>query len=425
MRTLLKNIKGLVGAFDEAPRDVAGAEMARFPVLEHAWLAVEGGRVVDFGSMDEFPGVADWSGLNIVDAEGRWVLPAWCDSHTHTVFAHDRNEEFLMRLQGATYQEIADNGGGILNSAKALQGMEEDVLFEAAWNRVKQAIAQGVGAMEIKSGYGLTLEAERKMLRVVARLKEHAPIPIKATFLGCHAVPPEFQDAAAYTEHVVNDMLPALSAEGLIDYVDAFCEKGYFGIDETRMLIEAAQALGLKSKVHVNQFNDIGGVDLCVNLHSLSVDHLEVCGGEAIQSLIEGFERAEDGEGAPTYPVALPGCSHFLSIPYTPGRALIDAGLPLVLATDHNPGSAPSGDMTMAVRLASLKMGVLPVEAVAAATLNGAAAMELSGEVGCLACGHRANFILTHPMAGLQDIAYRFTDAVVDKVFINGEIWEG
>ncbi|HCL47057.1 MAG TPA: hypothetical protein DHW55_07320 [Flavobacteriales bacterium] len=238
-------------------------------------------------------------------------------------------------------------------------------------------------------------------------------------------MPPEFDDAAAYTQHVVNDMLPAFAAEGLIDYVDAFCEKGYFGTEETRVLLEVANGLGLRSKVHVNQFNDIGGVELCVNQNALSVDHLEVCSSEAIQSLIEGFERAEGGEGLPTYPVALPGCSHFLSIPYTPGRALIDAGLPLVLATDHNPGSAPSGDMTMAVRLASLKMGVLPREAVAASTLNGAAAMELSHEVGALGRGYRANYIVTHPMEGLQDIAYRFTDAVVDKVFINGEIWEG
>ena len=425
MRTLVKNIKGLVGAFDEVPRDVAGSEMAKFPILQNAWIAVEDGAVVDFGGMDEFPGIVDWSGLNIVDAEGRWVLPAWCDSHTHTVFARSRSEEFLMRLEGATYQEIAERGGGILNSAKALQVMSEDELFEDALKRVHHAMAQGVGAMEIKSGYGLTMDAERKMLRVIARLKEAVPIPIKATFLGCHAVPPEFEDAAAYTQHVVTDMLPAFAAEDLIDYVDAFCEKGYFGTEETHALLEASNALGLKSKVHVNQFNDIGGVELCVNQNALSVDHLEVCGSEAIQSLIEGFERAEDGEGAPTYPVALPGCSHFLSIPYTPGRAIIDAGLPLVLATDHNPGSAPSGDMTMAVRLASLKMGVLPREAVAAATLNGAAAMELSHEVGALGRGHRANFIVTHPMEGLQDIAYRFTDAVVDKVFINGEIWEG
>ncbi len=425
MRTLVKNIKGLVGAFDEVPRDVAGPEMAKFPILHNAWLAIDDGRIADFGAMDDFPGIVDWSGLNIVDAEGRWVLPAWCDSHTHTVFARSRSEEFLMRLKGATYQEIAERGGGILNSAKALQAMDEDELFNDALKRVHHAISQGLGAMEIKSGYGLTLEAERKMLRVIARLKEAAPIPIKATFLGCHAVPPQFEDAAAYTQHVVTDMLPAFAAEGLVDYVDAFCEKGYFGTEETRALLDAANALGLKSKVHVNQFNDIGGVELCVSQNALSVDHLEVCSSEAIQSLIEAFERAEDGQGLPTYPVALPGCSHFLSIPYTPGRALIDAGLPLVLATDHNPGSAPSGDMTQAVRLASLKMGVLPREAVAAATLNGAAAMELSHEVGALGRGHRANFILSHPLEGLQDIAYRFTDAVVDKVFINGEIWEG
>ena len=422
---LLKNIKGLVGAFEQVPREVAGAAMAQFPVLHHAWLAVEEGRVADFGTMDNFPGIVDWSGLDIVDCEGRWVLPAWCDSHTHTVFAHDRSEEFLMRLEGATYQEIASRGGGILNSARALQAMEEDALFEDALRRVHSAIASGVGAMEIKSGYGLTLEAERKMLRVIARLKQAVPIPIKATFLGCHAVPPGFDSAANYTTHVVEDMLPAFVAEGLVDYVDVFCEKDYFDTDQTRRVLEAASQLGIKSKAHVNQFFDIGGVNLCVEQEALSVDHLEVCGEEAIERLVEGMDQATTSGGTPTYPVALPGCSHFLGIPYTPGRALIDAGLPLVLATDHNPGSAPSGDMTMAVRLASLKMGVLPREAVAAATLNGAAAMELSHEVGALGRGHRANLIVTHPLHGLQDMAYRFTDAVVDKVFVNGEIWVG
>ena len=422
---LLKNIKGLVGAFEQVPREVAGSAMAQFPVLNHAWLAVEEGRVADFGTMDNFPGIVDWSGLDIVDCEGRWVLPAWCDSHTHTVFAHDRSEEFLMRLEGATYQDIASRGGGILNSARALQAMEEDALFEDALRRVHSAIAAGVGAMEIKSGYGLTLEAERKMLRVIARLKQAVPIPIKATFLGCHAVPPGFDSPADYTKHVVEDMLPAFVAEGLVDYVDVFCEKDYFDTDQTRRVLEAASRLGVKSKIHVNQFFDIGGVNLCVEQKALSVDHLEVCGEEAIQRLVEGMNRATTSGGTPTYPVALPGCSHFLGIPFTPGRALIDAGLPLVLATDHNPGSAPSGDMTMAVRLASLKMGVLPCEAVAAATLNGAAAMELSHEVGALGRGHRANLIVTHPLHGLQDMAYRFTDAVVDKVFVNGEIWVG
>ena len=424
MRTLLKNIKGLVGAFEEVPRHVAGGEMAKFPVLEEAWLAVEDGMVVDFGEMSSFPGIVDWSGLTIVDAQGRYVIPSWCDSHTHSVFAKDRSEEFLMRLEGATYHEIAARGGGILNSAKTLQAMPEDVLFEDALARIHAVMAQGVGALEINSGYGLTFEAERKMLRVVARLKEVLPIPVKATFLGCHAVPAEFPDAMAYTQHVVNDMLPALVGEGLVDYVDAFCEKGYFGVAETELLLNASESLDLKSKVHVNQFNEIGGVNLCVKKRSLSVDHLEICGAESIQSLIEGMEAGSLEEAHPTYPVALPGCSYFLGIPYTPARTLIDAGLPLVLATDHNPGSAPSGDLGMAVRLGSLKMGMTPLEAIAAATLNGAAAMELSHEVGALGRGHRANFILTKPLEGLQDLAYRFTDPYVDKVFVNGEIWE-
>ena len=391
--------------------------------IERGALVLEGDQIVYAGTQADLP--EQYVSLKATSLEGRLVTPGLIDCHTHLVHGGSRAREFEMRQSGASYADIAKAGGGIVSTVAATREASEDALIEQALVRLDRLIADGVTTVEIKSGYGLTLDAERKMLRVIKRLKEAVPIPIKATFLGCHAVPAEFEDAAAYTKHVVEEMLPTFARDGLIDYVDAFCEKGYFGVDETRALLIASNALGIKGKVHVNQFNEIGGINLCINQKALSVDHLEVCGAEVIQRLVEDYKGIEKGKGHPTYPVALPGCSHFLGIPFAPGRALIDAGLPLALATDHNPGSAPSGDMTMVVRLASLKMNLLPREAIAAATLNGAAAMELSYEVGAIGRGHRANLILSHPMEGLQHMAYRFTDAVVDKVFVNGEIWEG
>jgi len=420
MRALFKDIKGLVGAYKNAPDFVAGAEMKNFPVLENSWLLVEGGLISDFGSMSDFPGVKDWTDLEIIDCEGRYVLPSWCDSHTHLVYANDRGGEFLDRLRGLSYAEIAAKGGGIINSAKALGQMTEDELYERSLSRLHDVVASGVGAIEIKSGYGLSLEGERKILRVIARLKEKSPIPIKATFLGCHAVPAEFQSASEFTDHVVNDMLPAFVAEGLVDYVDAFCETGYFSVDDTSKLIEAASALGIKSKIHVNQFTILDGVKLCVNENVLSVDHLEVLSDSDVEVL-----KARVKTSNPAFPVALPICSHFLGIPYTESRRLIDEGLPLVIATDQNPGTAPSGNMLEAVRLGSIKMGLEPIEAIAAGTLNGSAAMELQNEVGSISPGKRANIILTVKMSGLEVIPYRLNDAVVEKVYVNGECWVG
>jgi len=277
-----------------------------------------------------------------------------------------------------------------------------------------------VGALEIKSGYGLTLKAERKMLRVIKRLKQVSPIPIRATFLGCHAVPAEFNNSSDYTDHVISDMLPQFVSEGLVDYVDAFCETGYFSTEDVTRLIDAASKLKIKCKVHVNQFNILGGVKLCVNRGALSVDHLEIIDDADIAALKESLTS-----GSPTFPVALPLCSHFLSLPYTPGRKLVDAGLPLALATDQNPGTSPSGDMTEVVRLGSLKIGLEPIEAIAAATLNGAAAMELEDKVGSITPGKLANFFVTREMSGLEEIPYRFNDVVVDKVYVNGELWVG
>lgn len=390
--------------------------MAGFPVLENAWLAVDNGRIAAFGSMTDFPGITDWSGLEIEDCEGRFVLPAWCDSHTHLVYAADRGSEFLERLQGKSYQEIANAGGGILNSARALRSMSESQLFEDAALRLEHAMDQGTGAIEIKSGYGLTVDGELKMLRVIQALKTKSSIPIKATLLACHAIPEGDWDAKRWTDEAIEHLLPQAVSEGLADYVDVFCETGYFGVEELNTLLAAAQAKGLRAKVHVNQFTSIGGVAASVQWNALSVDHLEELHMDDLQALKKGVK----GEKGPVFPVALPGCSHFLSIPFTPVRSLIDADLPVAIGSDHNPGSAPSGNMTLAVQLGMVKMGMLPLEAIAAATINGAAAMELSEEVGVIAPGWRANLLVTKPLSGLEQIGYRFGDNPVEKVFING-----
>jgi imidazolonepropionase len=413
---LLKNIRGLVGAFETPPPFVAGSDMSQFPVVEDAWLAVEAGRVVDWGEMSEFPGIADWSGLEVVDCSGRYVLPAWCDSHTHLVFAGNRSGEFQDRLDGMSYQEIAAKGGGILHSAAALEATSEEILFEAAWGRLQAAMRDGVGAMEIKTGYGLSVAGELKSLAVVARLRAHSPIPVRLTLLGLHAVPKGFQDASAWTEKAIHELLPQAMAQGGCDYIDGFCEQGYFDTSHLRAWTEAGRGWGLRAKWHVNQFSAFGGVAEAVALGARSVDHLEVCTAEDVRALQAGM-GSPDG---PTFPVALPGCSHFLSIPYAPGRALIDAGLPLVLATDHNPGSAPSGSMTRTVQRAMVTMRLKPLEAIAAATLNGAAAMDLAHEVGTLSRDRRANFMVTRPMNHLVEIGYYFDENPIDWVCLNG-----
>lgn len=416
MQTLFIDIKGLVGAYKNSPSFLSGADMKAFNTEENAWLLIENDRILDYGSMSEVPEFGE--DVDVVTLEGRYVLPSFCDSHTHLVYAKDRDGEFLDRLRGLSYEEIAAKGGGILNSAQTLRNMSEDELFEAAFKRLTEVISLGVGAIEIKSGYGLSVDGEHKMLKVIARLKEISPIPIKATFLGCHAVPKEFSSASEFTTHVIEEMLPQFVEEGLVDYVDAFLEKGYFSSEDTERLMVAASKLGVKSKIHVNQFTASGGVKSCVNQNALSVDHLEVIENDDVKALKESLENDH-----PTFPVALPICSHFLGIPYTNSRLLIDAGLPVVIATDFNPGTAPSGDMLHAVRLGSLKMGMEPIEAICAGTLNGAAAMELENEVGTITPGKRANFIITSEINGLETIPYRLYSNVVDKVYVNGSPW--
>ena len=384
--------------------------MRKISIMEDAWLAIEDGRILDGGTMADFPGITDWNGLEVIEADGRVVMPAWVDSHTHLVHAASREGEFVDRIRGLSYQEIAERGGGILNSAKTLRIMSEDDLYSVSLERMERLMRMGTGAIEIKSGYGLDMESELKMLRVARRLGALDRIPVKTTFLGCHAVPEGWADAMAYTRHMVDEVLPAVMAEGLADHVDIFCEQGYFGLEETRLLLEQARLRGLPAKVHVNQFTSGGGVALCAEFDALSVDHLEVLETEDVAEL----------SASNTIPVALPLCSLFLDLPYTPGRTLVDAGCPLAIATDFNPGSAPSGNMHLAASLGCIRMGLEPREALAAATVNGAAALGLEGEVGGLAIGQEASLIVTRPLRTVEEALYAFGDPLADRILLRG-----
>jgi imidazolonepropionase len=407
LTTLFKNIAQLVLAETEPQACYRGSEMEYIPILENAWLLVENGRISGFGPMSDCPEDAD----EVIFAEGGTILPAWCDSHTHLVFAAPREQEFVDRIRGLSYEEIALRGGGILNSARRLANTPEDELFESARQRLMEVIRMGTGAIEIKSGYGLSVEGELKMLRVIKRLKNVSPIPIKASFLGAHAFPSEFkQNREAYISLIINEMLPVIGRENLADYIDVFCERNYFTPEETGRILKAGAKYGLKPKIHANQLDYSGGVQVGVAHGAVSVDHLEHCG----EAEIEVLRKSE------TIPTLLPSCSFFIKIPYAPARALIDAGLPVALASDYNPGSTPSGRMAFVVSLACIYLKMLPEEAICAATMNGARAMELQDEVGSIAIGKRANFILTNPIPSLAYLPYAFGSDVIASVFING-----
>ncbi len=413
MRLLIKNIRGLAGVYEEAPKHLRGSEMENLPTIENAYLAIEDGKISDYGSMDDLSGVTDWRNLEIIDAEGRFVLPAWCDSHTHLVYASSRELEFEDRIKGMTYEEIANRGGGILNSAGKLKDMSEDELFENALPRMQAAMESGTGAIEIKSGYGLSTETELKMLRVVKRLKAECDISIKATFLGAHAVPADLKGQKdKYVDLIINEMIPAVAAENLADYIDAFCEDGYFDVAETMRIVEAGAKQGMKSKIHVNQFNALGAIPELVKAGAVSVDHLEVLGAGDTDALSK----------SDTIATALPLCSLFLSIPYTPAVELMNADAIVALATDYNPGSAPSSNMSMAVSLACIKMKMTPNQAINAATINGAAAMELSETHGTITPGKNANIIITSVCAHLSFLPYSFGKPAIDAVIVNGKV---
>lgn len=410
MITLFKNIKELIQIRDKEISFVSGKEMKILPTIKNAYLLVENGMIADFGSMGVCPdGMFD----EIIDATGKMILPAWCDSHTHIVYAGNREGEFVDRINGLSYEEIANRGGGILNSAKKLAETSEDELYKQSAVRLEEIMKLGTGAVEIKSGYGLSLDAELKMLRVIKRLKENYPIEIKATFLGAHAIPAKYKDdKQGYLQMLVDDIMPVIAKEKLAEYVDIFCETGYFSVVDTEFILKAGKKNGLIPKIHVNQFNSIGGVEIGVKYNALSVDHLEVMTPNDIESL----------KKSQTMPVALPSCSYFLSIPYTPARKMIDFGLPLALATDYNPGSTPSGNMNFVVATACIKMKMTPEEAINAATINGAYAMGLEKEVGSITIGKKANLLLTKPINSYGFIPYSFGSSQIESVYLNGEI---
>jgi imidazolonepropionase len=398
MRTLITNIKELQQTESDLStiKRVAGTEMATLPKIENAWLIAENGLIDSFGTMDE---LRDTHADETIDASGRLVLPAWCDSHTHIVFAAPRDGEFVDRIKGISYEEIARRGGGILNSARRLNEMDEALLYDQSLERLQKVMAQGTGAIEIKSGYGLCLEGELKMLRVIRKLKESVHIPVKASFLAAHAYPAEYkQNKEGYIKLIIDTMLPAIAAEGLADYMDVFCEEGFFGIPETERLLEAGWKYGLKPKIHANQLHYSGGVQIGVKHHALSVDHLECVGEAEIAALL----------GSNTMPVLLPGAAFFLGIQYQPARKIIDAGLPVCLATDYNPGSCPSGNVPLLLSIACTQLKMTPEEAINAVTINGAAAMELENEMGTIKPGKRANLILTNKISSLAHIPYDY-----------------
>lgn len=410
-KLLLKNIKTLVQVRHESPLKVCGQDMKMLPCINDAWLACEGGLIVDFGSMDSFPGITDWKGLEVVDCSGKIVMPCYADSHTHIVYAGNRESEFVDRINGMSYEEIANRGGGINNSAELLNKTSEDDLFAQALVRFKEVIQLGTGAIEIKSGYGLSVVSELKMLRVIRRLKDLNWIPVKATFLGAHAIPKIFRDnKQGYIDLIINEMLPAISKEGLADYIDVFCEKGYFTAEETKLILEAGLKHGLTPKVHAEQLSHSNGIKTAVECKAISVDHLEFCNDSDIELL----------KNSQTMPTILPGAAFFLGLPLPPARKMIDAGLPVALATDYNPGSSPSGNMSFALSLACVQYKLTPEEAVNAATINSAYAMHLSDQVGSITLGKKANFFITKEINSYAFIPYSFANNTIEQVFING-----
>ena len=413
MKSVIKNIAELIQT-EESPRKwVAGKEMSEISTIKDAFIEYENGIITSFGSMLDWKGIENWNNTEIIDADGGMVFPSYCDSHTHLVFAASREGEFVDRINGVSYEEIAKKGGGILNSAEKLQNTTEDELYKNSLRRLNNLIKMGTGAIEIKSGYGLTLESELKMLRVIKRLKENTEVSIKATFLGAHALPKEYKDnKEGYMDLVINEMLPKIAEENLADYVDIFCEKGYFTVEDTVRLLKAAKKLGIQSKTHVNQFNSIGGVEASVKLGALSVDHLEEMKEEDFTSL----------QNSDCMPTILPSCSFFLGIPYGPAVKMMEKGLPVALASDYNPGSTPSGNMNFVTSLGCIQMKMTPEQVINATTINTAYAMGLEKEVGSICIGKKANLFITKEIPSYSYLPYSFGENVIDKVILNGKI---
>ena len=408
MTTLFINIKELIQVRDKSVEKVSGKDMSILPTIKNAFMMIEDEIIINFGPMEK---LGNTKADSIIDVTGRLILPTWSDSHTHLVFADTREEEFVDRINGLSYEQIAKRGGGILNSATKLQNKPEEELYNDAAKRLEELIKSGTGSIEIKSGYGLTLESELKMLRVIKKLKENFPLPIKATFLGAHAIPKLFKEKReAYIKLIIDEMLPEIATQKLADFIDVFCEKGYYTPEETDQILKAGIKYGLVPKIHVNQFNSIGGIKVGIENNALSLDHLEVLTTKDLAHL----------KDSDTIPVSLPSCSFFLGIPYTNARKIMEANVPLALASDYNPGSTPSGNMNFVVSLACIKMKMTPEEAINAATINGAYALNLSHKVGSISKGKLANFIITKPIKSYSYIPYSFTNNCIEKIFLKG-----
>jgi imidazolonepropionase len=418
---LIKNIKGLVQVREGSVKAIAGSDMAHLPILDDAYLGVKDGLIVAYGAMADLSGkhhrgeaeqipIDISSAAQVIDATGRFVLPSFVDSHTHLVFAASREEEFVMKLKGASYADIASKGGGILNSARKLQAMSEDELYEHALVRVQEIIATGTGTVEIKSGYGLTTLDEMKMLRVARKIGTTTPLTVRATFLGAHAIPRD-TSREQYISRIINEMIPAIADQRLADYIDVFCEEGFFTPMDTERIVEAGKAAGMAPRIHANQLHRSGGVQVGVKTGAISVDHLENIGDEEIALL----------KGSNVMPTSLPGAAFFLNLPFTPARKLIDQGCPLAIASDYNPGSAPSGNMPLMVALACIKMRMLPEEAINAATINTACALQLQDSHGSIGLGKVANIWISKPIPSIAHIPYAFGSPVVDRVILKGK----
>ena len=408
---LIKNIKTLVGILPQGVLRLCGSEMNTLNTLDNAYLMVEDGLIKEFGKMEQCP---DYKGETI-DASGKMVFPSFCDSHTHIVFAGSREGEFLDKINGLSYEEIAKRGGGILNSARLLHETSEDELYRQALRRLKMVIGFGTGAIEIKSGYGLSTEDELKMLRVIKRLSQATPATVKATFLGAHAFPQEYKNGREdeYIDLLCNEMLPKVAEQQLAEYVDVFCDKGFFTVEQTARILETAQKYGIRGKIHANELDFSGGVQVGVRYNALSVDHLESSGEKEIEAL----------KGSETMPTGLPGCSFFLNLPYAPLKQMINSGLSVALATDFNPGSTPAGNMKMVLSLACIKMRLTPAQAINAATINGAYALGISDTHGSITAGKAANLFITTEIPSIAYIPYSYTEPMVDTVILNGKIY--
>jgi len=412
-RILIKNIHQLIQVREQTNEPIKGKELDIVPAIENAWLAIDDGIIADYGKMEDFPGISDWKGLEIIDADGKLVLPAWVDSHTHIVYAGSREGEFGDRIRGLTYEQIAQRGGGILNSAQKLKNASEEDLIEQALVRCNEIISQGTGTVEIKSGYGLYPDSELKMLRVIRELKKLTPLTIKSTFLAAHAVPAEYkQNKVAYIDLIINETLPKVAEEKLADFIDVFCEQNYFTPEETIQILNAGKKYGLIPKVHAEQMSNYGGVLAGVKCGAISVDHLEYVQQNEIDALLNSN----------TIPTILPGAAYFLSLPNPPARQMIDAGLPLAVASDFNPGSSPSGNMNLMQSICCIQYKMTPNECLNSATINSSFAMNVQQEVGSITIGKKANLIITKKMNSLDMIAYSFGSNPVDKMILNGKI---